>query len=259
MAIKLDAARDRAEAGLASVDLVLDLLESLAASPRPRGVSDIARDLTISKARAHRHLRALVERGYVRQDAETDRYEIGVKLMVLGEAVRERFGALAAMRPEMSRLREATGQAVTASALVEGAVTVLEVLQGRTLIEFGIRPGARLEFRSSAHGLVALAFGPPTVLETVVAGEAEANRAELLAEVEKVRRQGWATAADRVLAGVNALAAPVLDHRGELAGALAIVGSSQFIEAIPSQDQIVAVIGAASEASSRLGWRARAA
>jgi DNA-binding IclR family transcriptional regulator len=259
LAIKLDAARDRAEAGLASVDLVLDLLESLAASPRPRGVSDIARDLTISKARAHRHLRALVERGYVRQDAETDRYEIGVKLMVLGEAVRERFGALAAMRPEMSRLREATGQAVTASALVEGAVTVLEVLQGRTLIEFGIRPGARLEFRSSAHGLVALAFGPPTVLETVVAGEAEANRAELLAEVEKVRRQGWATAADRVLAGVNALAAPVLDHRGELAGALAIVGSSQFIEAIPSQDQIVAVIGAASEASSRLGWRARAA
>ena len=82
-------------------------------------------------------------------------------------AVRERFGALGAMRPEMSRLREATGQAVTASALVEGAVTVLEVLQGRTLIEFGIRPGARLEFRSSAHGLVALAFSPPSVLSIV--------------------------------------------------------------------------------------------
>ena len=224
-----------------------------AASPTLPAIS------AISKARAHRHLRALVERGYVRQDAETGRYEIGVRLMVLGEAVRERFGALSAMRPEMSRLREATGQAVTASALVEGAVTVLEVLQGRTLIEFGIRPGARLEFGSSAHGLVALAFGPAALLGAFLAGESQASGAELAAEVDKVRRQGWATAADRVLAGVNALAAPVFDHRGELAGALAIVGSSHFIAAMPTDDQIAAVIGAASEASSRLGWRARAA
>jgi DNA-binding IclR family transcriptional regulator len=259
LATGLDVLRDQSEAGLASVDLVLDLLEGLAASPRPRGVSDIARDLGISKARAHRHLRALVDRGYVRQDPETDRYEIGVKLMVLGEAVRERFGALGAMRPEMSRLREATGQAVTASALVEGAVTVLEVLQGRTLIEFGIRPGARLAFRSSAHGLVALAFGPASLLAAVLAGEGEVDRGDLAAEVETVRGQGWATAADRVLAGVNALAAPVFDHRGELAGALAIVGSSQFIAAVPTAEQVAAVIGAASEASSRLGWRARAA
>jgi DNA-binding IclR family transcriptional regulator len=259
LAIRPDVLTDRAEAGLASVDLVLDLLERLAASPRPRGVSDIARDLGISKARAHRHLRALVDRGYVRQDPETDRYEIGVKLMVLGEAVRERFGALGAMRPEMSRLREATGQAVTASALVEGAVTVLEVLQGRTLIEFGIRPGARLAFRSSAHGLVALAFGSAALLESLLADEADLGRGELAAEVETVRRRGWATAADRVLAGVNALAAPVFDHRGELAGALAIVGSSQFIAAIPTEEQVAAVIGAASEASSRLGWQARAA
>lgn len=255
--MSLDLDDSPASAGLASVDLVLDLIECLAAAPRPRGVSDLARELGISKARAHRHLRALVERGYVRQDAETDRYEIGVKLLVLGEAVRERFGALGAMRPEMMRLRESTGQAVTASALVEGAVTVLEVLQGRTLIEFGIRPGARLDFQTSAHGLVALAFGPSALQEAVLA--AAADRKTLAAEVERIRRQGWATAVDRVLAGVNALAAPVFDHRGDLRGALAIVGSSQFIAAVPSEDQIAAVTRAAAEASRRLGWWARAA
>ena len=42
--------------------------------------------------------------------------------MLLGEAVRDRFDVLAAMRPEMALLREATGQAVTASALVEGLI-----------------------------------------------------------------------------------------------------------------------------------------
>ncbi|HEX4096656.1 MAG TPA: helix-turn-helix domain-containing protein, partial [Caulobacteraceae bacterium] len=76
-------------AGLESVDLVLDLIERLAGSPRALGVSEIARDLSISKARAHRHLRALVGRGYARQDAATERYEIGARLLPLGEMARE--------------------------------------------------------------------------------------------------------------------------------------------------------------------------
>lgn len=256
----------RPDSDLASVDLVLRLVELLAHAPRPRGVTDIARELAISKARAHRHLRALVRRGYARQEAETERYEIGVKLMVLGEAVRERFDVLAAMRPEMARLREATGQAVTASALVEGAVVVLDLLPGRTLIEFGVRPGATLDFHASAHGLVALAFGPPSLLEAVAAGPLKAwttatltRAADLSAAVEAVRAQGWATAPDQVMLGVNALAAPVFDHRGEWRGSLALVGSTQFIPARPAAGQIAAVTGAAAAASDRLGWKERAA
>ena len=238
---------------LQSVDLVLDLVEQLAASPRQLGVTEVARALGISKARAHRHLRALVRRGYARQDPATERYEIGVKLLPLGEAVRERFGVLDAMRPQMARLREATGQAVTASVLADGAVTVLEMLPGRTLIEFGIRPGARLDLAGSAHGLVALAFAAPSLLEGLHAAD-DALRAEVAA----VRRQGWATAADRVLTGVNALAAPVFDHRGQWRAALAIVGSTQLIAAQPTPEQIAEVTQAAARASTRLGWRAAA-
>src|SRR5271166_3053702 len=94
------------ETGLASVDLVLSLIELLAGSGRPRAMSDIGREMGISKARAHRHLRALVQRGYVLQDPDTERYEIGIKLLALGEAVRDRFDVLGATRPEMGRLRD---------------------------------------------------------------------------------------------------------------------------------------------------------
>ncbi len=254
------------EPGLASVDLVLRLIELLAGAGGPLGVSEIARRLDISKARAHRHLRALVGHGYVRQEVESERYEIAIKLMLLGEAVRDRFDVLSALRPEMVRLREATGQAVTASALIEGSVVVLELLPGRTLIEFGVRPGAKLDFHASAHGLVALAFGPSALLEAVAAGPLKAwtpatltQRNALLAAVEEVRAQGWATAPDQVMVGVNALAAPVFDHRGAWRGTLALVGSTQFIEARPSAAQVKAVTVAAASASERLGWRMQAA
>jgi len=63
----LDTLRTAQSPDLESVDLVLRLLEHLAASPAPRGVSEVARELCISKPRAHRHLRALVQRGYASQ------------------------------------------------------------------------------------------------------------------------------------------------------------------------------------------------
>ncbi|HLK25115.1 MAG TPA: IclR family transcriptional regulator [Caulobacteraceae bacterium] len=245
---------------LESVDLVLRLLEHLASASQPRGVSDVARELGISKPRAHRHLRALVQRGYARQDGESGGYEIGVKVLALGEAVRERF-ELAAIRPVMADLREATGLAVTASVLAEGAVTIVEMLQGRTLIEFAIRPGSTLDFHASAHGLVALAFGPAALLDAVLAAPLRAwtprtmtDPAAVRRRVRQVREQGWATAADAVQIGVNALAAPVFDHRGDWRGAIALVGASQFIPDRPAEVLIAQVVGAASAASRRLGW-----
>jgi len=253
------------ETGLASVDLVLNLIELLAGSAGSRGMSDIAREMGISKARAHRHLRALVQRGYVLQDTETERYEIGAKLLALGEAVRDRFGVLTATRPEMGRLRDETGQTVTVSALIEDSVVVLELLQGKTLVEFGIRPGSTLDFHASAHGLIALAFGPPHLLEQTLARPLKAwtpatltDPAKLSEKIETVRQQHWATAADQLLVGVNALAAPIFDYRNTWRGTIAIVGSTQFIDASPSPRQLAHVVGTAAEASRRLGWRMNA-
>lgn len=248
--------------GLMSVDLVLKMIELLAACGRPRGLSDIAGELGISKARAHRHLRSLLTRGYARQCPETERYEIGIKLLLLGESVRERFDVLTAARPEMMRLRDESGQAVTISALVEDAVTVLDMLQGKTIMEFGLRAGARLDFHASAHGRIALAFGPETLLAKAMAEPLRAwtsatvtDPEALSVDIEQVRRQGWSTAADQLLLGVNALAAPIFDHHNRLQGAIAIVGSSQFIADRPSETQIGEVMRAARSASCRLGWR----
>ncbi len=247
---------------LESVDLVFRLLELLAGSPGPMGVTEVARALEISKPRAHRHLRALVLNGYARQDGRTEGYEVGVGLLRLGERTRERFNVMGAIRPVMSPLRAATGLAVTASALVGDEVVVLEMLQGARMIEFGVRPGSQMDLHASAHGLVVLAFGPPFLLDATLARplrpwtDATLTDPEAVrAEVERVRRRGWATAVDAVQVGVNALAAPVLDHRGVCRGAVAIVGATQHIPADPPEDQVILITEAAADASRALGWR----
>ena len=229
---------------LESVDLVLAMLELLAGAAQPRALGEIALALGISKPRAHRHLRALIANDYVRQDAATDRYEITARLLGLGEAVRERLSFAGAARPAMALLRDATGQAVTASTLVAAQVTIVELLQGRTIVQFAIRPGTVMDPLRSAHGMVAMAFGG------IPADDAAA------AAIAAVRARGWATAPERIMRGVNALAAPVFGHDGCWAGTLAIVGSIDAIPAMPDDALIAQVADAARDTSERLGWKA---
>jgi len=251
-----------ASASKETADLTLRLLEYLAEQPGQCGVTELAEQFATSKATIYRHLRTLANRQFVRQDPLTQRYEAGIKLFQLGEFLRERFDILGAARGEMIRLRDESGQAVTISTVVEGQVVVLDLVQGRTVVEFGIRPGTQMGLHCSAHGRVALAFGPTYLMQGCLSGSLKAwtpetitNPTALQKQVALAKKQGWATAANEVVFGVNALAVPVFDHRGGFAGAVAIVGSTQYIGAKPNPQQLAMVQDAALRISQTLGWR----
>lgn len=253
----------RRETGTSTLDLALRVLDFLSFRSEPAALGEIAQEFGASKATVYRHLVTLQRHGYVRQDEQSGRYEAGVKLLVLGEAIRARFDVVASARPALMNLRDQTGQAVTLCTLNDGEVVVLELVQGRTIIEFATRPGTHLAFHASAHGKVWLAFGPLGLIDEVAARPLPAwtpqtitDPAALRAEVERVRRAGWAAAPDQVITGVNTVAAPVLDHRGQLAASIAIVGSTQFIAPDPDPAQLAEVADCAARISRDLGWRA---
>jgi DNA-binding IclR family transcriptional regulator len=247
-----------------TVDLSLRLLERLASSREPIGVSDLAREFGSSKATVYRHLQALVRHGFVHQEPTTMRYAAGIKLFILGERLRERFDIIAVAREDMVRLREDTGQPVTLSALMENQAVILEVVQGQAIVNFGTQPGTVLDLHASAHGNIALAFGPEHLMAHCLARPLKAwtpqticSPSALQRAIAQVRTRGWATAPNRVLQGVNGLAAPLFNHAGHYAGAVAIAGSIQYIPASPPPSQIKAVTHTAERISRKLGWKGR--
>ncbi|MHB1225840.1 MAG: helix-turn-helix domain-containing protein [Gemmatimonadaceae bacterium] len=64
-----------------STDKALDVCEVLSRSPRGLSVSDVARQLRLPVSSAHRVLGVLKRRGYVRQDDETARYSLSLKML----------------------------------------------------------------------------------------------------------------------------------------------------------------------------------
>ena len=158
-------ATPRGKGGTGTLVLALQILEHLAQRSHNASLGTIAKEFSASKATVYRHLRTLAQQGFVHQDPATGNYEVGIKLVVLGEAARGRFDIVRAARDELIALRDETQQAATICSMVQDSLVVLDLIQGHTVIEFGTRPGTRLALDASAHGKVWLAFSSSPAVE----------------------------------------------------------------------------------------------
>lgn len=244
-----------------AVVMVVDILEFMATSREPVGVTALARALNTSKSRIYRYLRTLVRLGYIIQVEETERYRIGTRLITLGRTVSESFDLSAAARDVLHDLRDSLGHAVVVSHLETGGLRAISSLSGNKIYETGVKHGALLHFHATAQGKVALAFGPDGLREKVLRSRLTADTPttivdpdRLRGELERIRRQGWAVSPNEALLGVNALAAPIYDSTNALVGTVAIIDSIQFIHEHPSREQIDHVMRAAERISQALGF-----
>lgn len=248
--------------GVQAVVLALRMLEFLAQSGRAVGVTELARAFGASKSRIHRHLRTLVEAGYLVRDPESERYKVSARLMALGQTVSEGHELSITARPAMLDLRDRFGRSVALSVAEAQGMRIIATLPGQSNIDIGVKPGSLLALHVSAQGKVALAFGDESLMRGLMRAPLApatphtlVDPLELAAEVRDVRKRGWAAAPNEALIGMNALAAPVFDALGRFAGALALVDSIQFMPAPPPEAMVEGLVAAAARISADLGYR----
>jgi IclR family transcriptional regulator, KDG regulon repressor len=245
-----------------AVGFALHLLEFVAQRQGSVGVSEMAREFGTTKSRIHRHLQTLVAAGYLARNPDSDRYFITARLVALGQAVSESFDAGIAAREVARALRDRLGHAVTVSLPDPEGARIILLMSSRSNIEIAVKPGSVLPFHASAQGKIFLAFGEPQVLGGVMRQGLPmatpytiTDPQRLLNQLGEIRRNGWATAPNEVMVGLNALAAPISDALGKLVGSIAITDSVQHIPETPSMQQLEAVRDAARQISENLGNR----
>ncbi|MES2512368.1 MAG: IclR family transcriptional regulator [Pseudomonadota bacterium] len=250
--------------GIQSVVMTLQVVAHLARQTEASGVTAIAEALGTTKSRIHRHLQTLVQQGYAQQEAISERYRIGPALINIGMTISENYDLVGLSRSALRELREVLGHSAVVSRVEPDGIRVLLAISGKSPIEIGVKPGSLLSLHGTGQGKVTLAFGDQDIRERVLGSSLAAltphtittSRA-LSAELAKVKKQGWATAPNETLVGLNALAAPVFDGRGLLAGTISIVDLIQYIPAVPSASQVKHLLIAASKISASLGYKPR--
>ena len=254
---------ERLDGGVRSVQVALDVLEAVAFSDEESGVTQIAERLGLTKGSVHRHLLTLVERGYLVQNPVTTRYARGPRSRLLAHYAPEADLIQLASGP-MRELRDLLGHSVVLSESSPRGALVSSMVVGTAAIEIGVRPGSELQFHSSGQGKVLLAFATPAMRERILAKPLPAftahtvtDRASVEAELTRVASEGFATAPEQAMLGINAVAAPIFDGKDACIGALALVGSIQFLPSEPDLKSVAALKAAAAQISRRLGHGTR--
>lgn len=249
--------------GVQAVIFALHILEFLARESEAIGVTELATAFGTTKSRIFRHLRTLLQQGYIVQD-DAGRYKVGTRLVALGNAVMQNFDLFKLSAAVMRTLRDKVGSSVVLSQMDDEGLRVLSVVPGKAQIEITVKPGSIMGYHCSAQGKIALAFGPRDLLTRALSRPLEARSprtivdpALLRQELEQVRERGWAMAPDETVTGLNALAAPVFDATGAFIGTLALVESTQYLPEQAQAGLIADLTGAADMISANLGYSKR--
>jgi DNA-binding IclR family transcriptional regulator len=238
MALTLNERKQKgSSAGIQSVRRALTLL-SLFTRRRTRiGVTEISRELGVTKGAAHSLVSTLLEAGFLSRDAKTRKYVLGLKVFEIGM-----------LQPQTQDLNQhATGPAmeltrsrrlITRVAIWDGeAVLVTLTIYPQNRPEISSSAGPRLHAYSTGLGKAVLANLPIEDFENYLA------KTELIAftpttitdnaafslEIKRTRERGYSIDREESVLGMACLGAPIFGANNEVMGALSLSGSSKRI------------------------------
>ncbi len=214
-------------AGVRSIDRAGEMLARLLASDAPMSLGDLAEAADLPKSTASRLLTALERHGLVHQAGQRGKLEPGPAILRFAHRGGVERHLVELAQPALDALSHASHETVNLSVPTPQGVDHLAQVDGRHFLGAGQWVGRRVDYHCTANGKVFLAFGaaelPPGRLARLTT-DTIVSRATLEAELDRVRRDGYATAADELEDGLSAIAAPVHGPTGEVIAALSVSG-----------------------------------
>ncbi|MBA3030945.1 MAG: IclR family transcriptional regulator [Desulfobacterium sp.] len=197
------------------------LIELFGAPNYEYSLSEINKKLEISMGSVQRITNSLMELGYLVKDKKTKKFRLSPKWLPIG------FGILAGLEirkvalPHMKQLYLETGETISLVIRDGEDVIYVERLITQDLIGFNIRAGLRRPMYPNSMGKAILAFLPADEQEEVLqrmnidAGEQALNIKEIIAELDRIKQQGYAINQVRSSIGALAISVPILNRKGD--------------------------------------------
>ena len=244
-----------------SIERAAAILRLLSGRNRRLGVAQLAGELGLPKATVHGILRTLQHVGFVEQDAESGKYQLGAALLHMGSSYLDGNELRTRALNWSDSLAARSNESVRIGTLHEGRVLVVHHVFRPDDSRQALEVGALVPAHATALGKMLLAHHQYVAAELVTAGlerytEATITDADALThELEEIRHRGWAADLEELVDGEVSLAAPINDRRGVTVGAIGISGPVERLCANrrPRTDLVSYVREAARAVSRDLG------
>jgi DNA-binding IclR family transcriptional regulator len=228
----------------------------------PASLDQLAAAVGVHKTTVLRLLRTLADDHFVFRDAN-HRYHLGSRLFELASKGLEQREVRSIAAPHLAAFNRAHGRTTHLSELSGSEIVYIDKLESHDNVRMASRIGLRGPVHSTAAGKVLVAdlawpdlehllvevdFAPhtPNTLTT---------REAYLAELARVREQGWAHDREENEPSINCIAAPVRDASGRVVAAVSVsvpdivLSDDGLLELVPSLRSVTDAI------SRDCGWQ----
>ncbi len=216
---------------IGSVHNALRLLLMFRTQPLIR-VTDAGDALGVGRSTAHRLLTTLQHHGFVEQDTDTRAYRAGPALAEIGLAIVREDGLRQHMRPFMERLRDEVTETIQLVVLQGAQCLFIETVESHRPLRTASRVGITVPAHCLSGGKAMLAELPlerlrelyPDPEVPTATAFSITTREALEADLELVRRRGYATNFGESEAEIGSIGVTVHDAEGRARAGIAVSG-----------------------------------
>jgi DNA-binding IclR family transcriptional regulator len=237
----------------------LQLLDRIADGREGAPVRDLAAAMRLPRSIVQRLLYTLEAEGFLERHPSGVGYRLAIKLWGLGCAAIRRFDVRDAARPALEALAAKSSEMTKIGVLDRHDVVYVDGIDCQHPVRAYVPIGGRAPAHSVATGKAILAFLPSERLADIAATMKRYTRRTVVgrdafaAEIAQIRRRGYAVNRGEWEDGVGAIAAPVLDARGEPVASIGIILPAIRLSAAKASQMAAWTVAAAAEVSRRLG------
>ena len=252
--------------GIQSIEIGMQLMATLvehAFDNPPPMLKTLAANAGMPSAKAHRYMVSLVRSQLVERDTITGRYRLGPMARLIGLRAIQSLDVVKVGGARLPLICADVGFSVALAIWAYDGPTIIAVEEARRPITIGTRVGEIMPLLTSATGQVFGAWMPATLTRGQVkrdfsTGRSSGGKAPSETQIERafeeVRQLGVGLTRGGVNATVNAVSAPIFDHRGVLVAALSTLGPANELDADPEGRVAVAIRKYADMISRELGY-----
>ncbi len=244
-----------------TLDRSLDILEELAKSKSPLGVTEIGKRVGLSKSTVHRILQTLCWRGYIEKNEE--HYCLGLKIVELGSTLLNDLDIRKIAGPILEQAATTLEEAVHLVLYDSGEVVYIDTKgSSQKIINMYSKVGRRAPIHATAVGKAMLSFLPENKLEEIISKKGLykitektiTNKEEFLRHLGQVRKEKVAYDDEENEVGIYCIGTPVFDYSGNIIGGVSVSGPATRIKEKGLKETAAIVKKIGEEVSTRMGF-----
>lgn len=252
--------RTREKTAIQVIERMMKLLDTLAAHSEPVSLKELSVATSLHPSTAHRILNDMVVGRFVDRGTAPGTYQLGMRLLELGNLVKARLSVREAALEPMRELHRRTGQTVNLSVRQGDEIVYIErSYSERSGMQVVRAIGGRAPLHLTSSGKLFLAYDDPRLVRayatrTGLGGHTRNSITELSRlekELSMVRARGVARDNEELEPGVRCIAAGIRDDSGRIVAGLSVSAPAERMQ----DDWIQDLVATARTISARLGYR----